>query len=184
MQGLEKLPDLLARHDWPAAERMLKRAAERKDAPAAVFYNLGKVMMEQGKWAPARKRLRQAVEVEPGHANAWFELGRATLEAGDLTEAADAFGRALMLVPEDGDARRNFGRVALRLGRVADAWEALLPLQGTDPEVDMLLYRAAAEGRQPEAESLRAELWDDPARRQHAIVASVRASKGRLPLRF
>ena len=53
MSGLEKLPGLLASGDWAGAERLLKRAAKARGAGAAVFYNLGKVYLEQGRAAPA-----------------------------------------------------------------------------------------------------------------------------------
>ncbi|QPM90221.1 tetratricopeptide repeat protein [Pseudooceanicola algae] len=180
MKGLDQLPALLAAGDWTSSERLLLRAAKGKGAPASVFYNLGRVMMEQGKMRPAETWLKRAVAADPSHANGWYELGRARLEMRDLQAACQCFARSLALAPADPDARISLGRVALRLGEYVKVREALAPMAWRDGEVDGMLYRAAAELRLPEAEALRDTLWQrDPAR---ALKAVTRASKGRLKL--
>lgn len=182
MKGLENLPGMLAAGDWPAAEKLLLRAARARGAGVPVFYNLGRVMMEQGKWRPAQTWLKRALAADPRHANAWYELGRAALELEDLQTALRAFAKSVEAAPDDADARISLGRVALRLGDHARVREALAPLAGRDAEVDGMLYRAAAELRLPEAAELQAALWErDPAQ---ALKAVTRASKGRLSLQL
>ncbi|WP_158585618.1 tetratricopeptide repeat protein [Pseudooceanicola sediminis] len=184
MAERDPLTGALAHGDWPLAERLLMRAAHKGKPPAAVLYNLGRVMMEQGKWGPARTWLRRALARDKGHAKAWFELGRVELELGDLDAAGAAFGRVLGLTPGDSDARINLGRIVLRLGRYEELRAVLQPLAGRDVEVDGMLYRAAAELRLPEAEALRRDLWrrDGRGERAAALRALTRASKGCLPL--
>lgn len=160
------------------------RAAKGGKAPAPVLYNLGRVMMEQGKWAPARIWLRRALGRDGAHASAWFELGRVELELGNLQAAGTAFAKVLTLTPGDTDARINLGRIALRLGNYAQVRAVLQPLAGRDGEVDGMLYRAAAELRMPDAAALQADLWRRTGRgdRAAALRAVTRASKGCLRL--
>lgn len=181
MSGLQKLPALLAAGDWVAAERLLKRAAQGKGAGAPVFYNLGKVYLEQARAEPAITWLRRAVATDPTHASAWFELGRAAVLAEDLPLAAAGFERALAQVPGDRDARRNLGRLLLRLGRFAQARAIWAPLAG-EAEADAAIYRAAAECGDADVGALRAALLARPEARPQAIKALVQVSKGSLPL--
>lgn len=181
MTGLEKLPGLLAAGDWAAAEKVLKRAAKGR-APVSVLYNLGRVLMEQGKWGPARIWLHKAVRAAPDHADAWFELGRTALELSDPDAACDSFARAVALAPGDVDARMNWGRLAVRLGRFEQGLEALRPLAGTNGEADAWLYRAAAESGDPATGTYRAALWAAQSGRARAIRTATRVAKGQLPL--
>ncbi len=184
MKALEKLPHLLAAQDWAAAEKLLKRAATAKAVPVAVLYNLGRVLMEQGKWAPARVWLRRAVQAAPDHAHAWFELARTDLELGDMAAALTRFERALALDPADADARLNAGQLAVRLGQYATAVTLLRPLAGHSAQADAWLYRATAEARDPQVDLYRRTLWARPDARALALTTAARVSKGQLPLTF
>ncbi|WP_028092372.1 tetratricopeptide repeat protein [Pseudodonghicola xiamenensis] len=183
MAGLEKLPALLAAGDWAAAEAVLKRAARARGAGAAIFYNLGKVYLEQGRAAPAMTWLARATGADPTHARAWFELGRAALLAEDFASAERGFDRALALVPGDMDARRNLGRVLLRRGGFTRARAIWAPLAG-EPEADAALYHAAAEAGDAEAADLLAALLARPEARALALKTLVQTAKGTLPLQL
>ncbi|WP_417672739.1 tetratricopeptide repeat protein [Pseudodonghicola sp.] len=181
--GLEKLPALLAAGDWAAAEAVLKRAARARGAGAAIFYNLGKVYLEQGRAAPAMTWLTRATTADPRHARAWFELGRAALLAEDFASAERGFERALTLVPSDADARRNLGRVLLRRGGFTRARAIWTPLAG-EAEADAAIYRAAAEAGDADAGDLRAVLLARPEARALALKTLVQTAKGSLPLQL
>lgn len=178
---LQQLQAALINGDWPAAERLLAPQARRPGAHPSLLYNYGKVLIELGQAKAAVEALRRAVEADPSHGNAWFELGRAALMLEDFAAALEAFGQALSLAPGDADARRNLGRVALRLGIWELAEKAWGPLAG-DPEVDIALYRLAAETGAPDAEARRAALLRDHPNRAAVIQALVRVSKGTVPL--
>ncbi|SMX44977.1 Tetratricopeptide repeat protein [Actibacterium lipolyticum] len=182
MVNLSQLPRLLQQQDWPAAERLLRRAAKDKAATAAVFYNLGKVLEAAGKPAQTAAWYRKAVAKDPNHANAWFELGRAQLANHDFAGAEGAFAKAAALSPDDGDALLNLARIRLRLGKwdTARAAWAQLP---ESAERTAAMYRIAAELGAPTAE-LRRALLADPAARATALKALTRTAKGSLPLRL
>lgn len=181
MADLSTLPRLLAAADWPAAERLLRRAA-RPDAPAAVFYNLAKVLEAQGKSGQMEHWLRRAVAAGPGHAPAWFELGRCHHAAGAPGPALAAFRKAACLAPGDGEAWRMVLRLALRLCDWAGAEAALGHLPAC-PETAAARYRVLAETRRAGAAE-RAALLADPASRPEALKALTRVAIGTLPLRL
>jgi len=183
--ALDRLPALIAAQDWPAAERLLRRAAKDRDAPAAVFYNLAKVLEHAGKPAQCRTWLKRAVAVDPRHGDAWFELGRAAIAAGDLTEALTAFRHAARLAPEDADAWRNLGQVALRLGdwqTARTAWGRLGCSPEADPEAVAGLYRAEAELGLTNLARAAALIADRPG--PQSLKALTGTAKGHLPFRL
>ncbi|WP_299966363.1 tetratricopeptide repeat protein [uncultured Roseobacter sp.] len=181
MVDLATLPALLAAQDWPRAEKLLRRAAQKRDAPAEVFYNLAKVLEALDKPEQSRRWLKRAVTQRPGYASAWFELGRAALASRDLPAARDAFARAARLDPADADARRSLGRVALRLcdwDLAAQCFEG-----GEDTEARHARYRIAAETGQAQAAD-RAALWSDGSARALTLRTLTRVARGTLPLRL
>ncbi|QFT98649.1 Anaphase-promoting complex, cyclosome, subunit 3 [Roseovarius sp. THAF8] len=179
MADLSRLPALLQAEDWAAAERLLRRAANAKSAPAEVFYNLAKVLEESGKSGQRVQWLRRAVLRRSDYAKAWFELGRAELEALDLRAAHRAFDKAHKLDPGDSDARRMFARLCLRLGQ----WDKAETAFGNaeDAEARLARYRIAAEtGRSTRAD--RHALLLDQSLRPQALKALTRTAKGAIPL--
>lgn len=181
-----RLPALLAARDWAGAERVLRAEAKRKNAPCAVFYNLAKVLIESGKAAQAGAWFERAVRTDPTYQAAWFELGRWAMARGEAARARDAFARAVLLAPEDLDAHANLARLALRLGDWAGALEAAQAVLAQTPDrADMLevAYRAAAETRDPAAQTYRARLYDVSGGGALWLRAVTRVAKGHVSLR-
>ncbi|MHC0053471.1 tetratricopeptide repeat protein [Actibacterium sp. D379-3] len=181
MVDLSTLQAKLAAQDWAGAERLLRRAAQDRRAPAQVFYNLGKVLEAAGKPQQSGPWYRKAVAGDPAYALAWFELGRWAVAADDLALAEKAFAKAVDLAPEDADAWRNLGRVRLRLGQWAAARIAWARF--ADGEARSALYRIAAELGE-DVQDLQRGLLADPALRPEAMKALTRVARGRVPLRF
>jgi tetratricopeptide (TPR) repeat protein len=181
--GLQALPALIARRDWPAAERLLRRAARRAEAPAAVFYNLAKVLEAQGKTEQRLAWLARATAADPAHADAWFETGRARLDAGDLAGAEAAFARAAALQPQARDAWAMLLRLRLRLARWREAREALARAGDLGGEGKIAAFRIACELGEPAAAE-RAAMLADPGLRPAALRALAQTARGRLPLRL
>lgn len=179
MKDIHALPGLLATHDWPAAERVLRRLAKGKAPGPEVFYNLAKVLEAASKHDQRVYWLERAVAAQPRYGIAWFELGRAALQSGALAQAQDAFQHAVDLMPKDADAKRNLGRIALRRGDwpVAETCFAALP----DLEAQIAIYRLRAETGQA-SKALRDALLAQPAARPAALRALTRTAKGSLPL--
>lgn len=181
MATMADLPQLIARADWPGAERVLRRAAQGPNPPAAVFYNLAKVLEAQGKHTQRGLWLERALAVDPGHALSWFDLGRLHTEAQPRA-ALRAFARAAALVPSDLESQRMVARLALRLGDWAALAGALAHLP-QDGESRIAAYRLACETGQ-DARALRDALLADPAQRPAALAALGRVARGSLPLRL
>jgi len=182
MIDLRPLPRLIAARDWAGAERLLRQAAALPAAPAAVFYNLGKVLEARGAAEPRAPWYDRAVTADPRQAAAWFELGRARLAESAFAAAEPAFARAVALDPADADGWRNLMRLRLRLGDWpgVEAAAARLP---ADAETRAATYRAGAEqGRDMAA--ARAALLADPAMRPEALKALTRVAQGAVPLRI
>ncbi|MCI4661200.1 MAG: tetratricopeptide repeat protein [Neomegalonema sp.] len=181
---LDKLRKALSTQDWASAERLLRRAAEQRTAPASVFYNLAQVLVRADKGEEAGPWYRKAVGRDPGHAHAWHEYGAWLTERGELAEAMSAFSRAARLAPQDTDAQRNLGRVALRLGEWEVARGAFLALGPQDDEAALALLRLALETGAPDAQTraMRRELAQKPALRAHLLKTLTRSARGRVPL--
>ncbi|WP_068300418.1 hypothetical protein [Pararhodobacter sp. CCB-MM2] len=178
MSDLSRLPHLLSRQDWAGAEALLRRALIDPKAPAALAYNLAKVLELQGK--DGVEWLRRCVAQEPRHADGWFELGRA-LMVTDFAGAEAAFAHSVALKPA-ADAWLNLARLRLRLGDWAGCGAALAQLPQT-AETRAMAYRVACEtGSDTSAQ--RADLLSRASERPEALKALTRTAKGHLPLRL
>ena len=180
MSDLSRLPHLLSRQDWAGAEALLRRAMIDPKAPAALSYNLAKVLELQGKGSESVDWLRRCVAQEPRHADGWFELGRA-LMVTDFVAAEAAFARSVALKPA-ADAWLNLARLRLRLGDWAGCGAALSHLPQT-AETRAMAYRVACETG-AETAALRADLLSRASERPEALTALTRTAKGHLPLRL
>ncbi len=179
---VEKLRAALAAEDWDAAERVLRRAVARKDAAAADFYNLGLVLVRQGREAQAETMLRRALARDASHADAWCELGALLLRRHDLAAGEGALARAAALRPGDAVVRRDLARVRLRLGLWEAAARDWAAFPG-DAEADAALLRIALETGAADAPDRRRAMAAVPARRAHLLKAITRTGRGKLPLR-
>lgn len=181
-----KLAAAISRSDWPTAERLLRQWAQKKSAPATVFYNLAQVLVRSGKADQAGAWYRKAVAADPGYADAWCEYGAWRLERGEAAEARAAYAKALALRSEDLDARRGAARTAMRLGewRAAAAdWTMVLQSAPDDEEAQVGALRAALETNDPSAGQARRELAARPQARPALLKALTRSAKGSVPLR-
>lgn len=179
MKDMKSLPALLSGHDWPAAERLLRRLAKGKAPPPEVFYNLAKVLEAAGKPDQMKHWLQRAAIANPNYGIAWFELGRIALDQGALNEGQAAFQRAADLMPTDKDATRNLGRIALRLGDWDKATACFA--RQTDKEAQLARYRIAAETGSS-TKDLRYALLAQSAWRPEVIKTLTRTAKGAVPL--
>lgn len=181
---MQKAAEAIAKGDWAAAERALRRLAQGKGAGAQVFYNLAKVLIEGGKPQQAGAWFGRAVKTKSDYALAWFELGRWRLDQGALAPAAEAFARAAQQDPSDADAWRNAARLQERLCRFDAArcsWERLAALAPEDVEVRLGRARACFELGEPEAaEALLAGLPAEA--RAKALSVRTHVARGRLSL--
>jgi protein O-GlcNAc transferase len=64
---------------------------------AALYYNLGLLMAQEGKKEEARDALRQALAIKPDHFKAQYNLALILDELGEKDKAREAFAKALGL---------------------------------------------------------------------------------------
>lgn len=184
------LAEALGRGDWKAAEKILRRDAAVRGAPAPVFYNLAKVLEADGRGAQSGHWLKEAVRRDPAYAIAWFELGRWMLAEGDLAGARRAFAKAASGDPSDGDAWLNLARLECRLGNWRGTLEALGRLAKTAagsarelaPELARLRYRAEAELGETSPEAAVLLLTEMPGAESAKAVSHT--GRGHLPFRL
>lgn len=182
MKDRDKLTSLLRSGDWDSAEKLLRRAAKSPDAPAAVAYNLAKVLLEKNNQRQAIHWFRTALSKNPRHAAAWFELGRCFIEAADLVQARACFANVVDIDPTDQDAWRNLGRVALRLGEWETAERAWSRFADDDSEAACGLFRANAELGKANLSDAQALVTRFPG--PESLAAITRPGRGVLPLRL
>lgn len=180
-----RLGAALSAEDWPSAEAMLRQAADAPGAPAAVFFNLGQVLVRAGRSDEAAHWYERAVAAEPGYVNAWCELGAWSAERGDPARALTAYETAIQHAPRDADAVRGAARAALALGDWARAgrYWAAIAASGADGEAALGLLRVALETGDPAAKAMRAAIARNPKLRPALMKTLSRVGRGALPLR-
>src|SRR5215468_8622807 len=72
-------------------------------ADEAIWFGLGRTLLELGRPAEAADALREALRLRPDYTAAHRDLGRALLEAGRADEAARALERAAQVAEETRD---------------------------------------------------------------------------------
>lgn len=181
MENFDKIPKLILNQDWIAAERLLKKAAQSKNASPDVFYNLAKVLEARNKYRQCGVWFRKAVNARRDYQIAWFELGRWSVSYGMLRSAFEAFENAYILDSKDKDAAINLARVALRLGK----WEIAGRLweQFDDQEAKQAMYRICVESGEDGIQTLK-NLLSQKSIRAEVIKTMTRTAKGRIPLKF
>jgi len=141
-----------------AAAAYQKAIAASNGSDAKPYFDLGTLLMENGKAREALPNLVQAVRIRQGDAAAHRELGKAYLELNRLPEAQAELEKAAKLAPENGPIHFLLARVYRKRGMEQEArteTEQYSALTGAHsaPETPLQEARALLEqGRLPEAE--------------------------------
>lgn len=96
------------------AEKLLRRAIERRPGDAGPRVALATAYRHLGRPGPATEELLHALQIDPRLAQAHANLGRLLLESGSIADAARSFERALAIRGDYPDALAGMG-AALRL---------------------------------------------------------------------
>jgi tetratricopeptide (TPR) repeat protein len=88
------------RHDWPAAEMYLQRAAKIDPAAADNYLQLGMIDLHTGRAQEAESNFRAAVGLRPDEPMYRFTLGIALQQRNNCAEAIPQFAEALALKPD------------------------------------------------------------------------------------
>jgi tetratricopeptide (TPR) repeat protein len=88
---------------------------------AEAHYNLGNVLLHQGKEAEAIAHYEQALRLNPDYAEAYNNLGIVLMDQGRVPEAMAHFEQAVRIKPDHALAHNNLGNALLQSGRIQEA---------------------------------------------------------------
>ncbi len=87
------------------------------------YYQVGRLLAEQGANAEAEPSLLQAVALRPSFTEAWFTLGNLYLDTGRFDLALNAYEHARKLEPQDAVYYAHAGKALAKLNRRPEAME-------------------------------------------------------------
>lgn len=90
------------------------RAAPRN---SRAHYNLGVVLVDEGRLDEADPSFRRAIEIKPDYHEACYNLGLSLAKRGRFEEAVTQFAAALRVDPDNADVHNNMGNALNALGR-------------------------------------------------------------------
>jgi predicted O-linked N-acetylglucosamine transferase (SPINDLY family) len=137
-QGFDKRKQ--GRHE--EALQDYQRAAALPGAPAAVFFNIGNVLLDLGQWAQAHAAFGQALAMAPDFLAATMQAARCLVKLGNFDAARSHFEQVLRSDPHNFSAWLECGHVCRQQGLTVQMlacyrqaavcepqrWEALLAL--------------------------------------------------------
>ena len=106
---------------WKDSETLYRRALAVTTRNAAMYNNLGLLMMERGNLPEAETQFRSALEVRPTHAKAHTNLALILSRKGDAAGAAQHSRQAVQLAPLLPEVRSNLGQVLQSQGDLTGA---------------------------------------------------------------
>lgn len=118
-----------------ASEALAQSSQDAKAAAAQKHYELGTLLLTQGRVADAAAELKAAAEGRKTDAETWYLLGIALSRGGKNKDARKAFEKALKLRPAYADAHAALGYTHLTLGKPRDAERAARRALDIDPQV-------------------------------------------------
>jgi Flp pilus assembly protein TadD len=121
-----------ALQDLDAALGLFKKAAAMAPQESEPLYQMGSVLVEQGRLADAADVLLRLVQLHPSHAPAWCRLGAVLQQAGMQDRAEAALERAIALDKNQADAWFHTGLLRqdrAELAGAAQAFRVALQLQ-------------------------------------------------------
>jgi tetratricopeptide (TPR) repeat protein len=141
--------------DYNSEMAIWQDTVEKRPNNARARYNLGVILVEQGRLPEAIGQYEQALRIKPGYAEVHYNLGVALVQLGRLPEAIGHYEQALRIKADFADAHNNLGIALVQLGRLPEAighYEQALRIK---PDFAVAHYNLGialvGEGRLPEA---------------------------------
>ncbi len=119
-----------------AIER-LRHAIRRSPQDPALYYELGSLLLAQGRSEDALENYRQALSLAPGHPQILLQIGNTFAAMGQYQEAIGQFQASLKADSTDAATHFNLGNALRELGRpeqAANAYRAALRLNPQDAD--------------------------------------------------
>lgn len=116
----------------------LHRAIAREPRNPALHYDLGTLLLQQGRAQDAVARYRAALKLAPDHPQILLQLGNAHAAMGNFNEAAAQFRASLQSDPAQPAAHYNLGNALRELGQpeqAATSYRAALQMAPRDADI-------------------------------------------------
>lgn len=108
-RAVQETINLLKQGAYATGESLLKGLLTRYPDDAALLFNYGMVLSDQGRIKEAIDILGKAVKIDPDDANSWNALGVAQSRAGDFDKAIFSLKKSYELDSGNGYTARNLG---------------------------------------------------------------------------
>ncbi len=118
--------------EFPRAEAIFKRSLDLTPNGAAIWVELGAVLLQQGQTAGALAAFERAIQLDPEMVEAYNSAGAIWFETGDSARAEPALRNAIRIQPNYAPAHNNLGNFLSAAGRFEEAryhFEAALRIQ-------------------------------------------------------
>ena len=125
---------LEATRDLPGATEEYRRVQSLIPHHHVGYYQVGRLLAEQGRGEEARKSLNRALELRPDLGAGWYELGGLCIAEGRHEEALQHLARARQLVPQDAQIPLQCAKALSRLKRSDEAIQQARESLRLDPE--------------------------------------------------
>lgn len=122
--------------DTSAAVRLYQRVMRLDPSDAAAAFNLGNLLMRDGKKADAERAFKAAVRADKRFPEVWYNLANLYDEQDRTLDAIEALQRALAIDPDYADAVFNLALILHRRGQHIEAasyWRRYIALDATSP---------------------------------------------------
>ena len=119
--------------DWPAAEKVLKRAVELSDCPARLYKMLAETSERRAKTGQAIQYYEHYLTMEPRDGPAWHALGSIYFETARFEKAVSPLQMAVKHNADNYDDLVMLGKALFKLGKYAVALEPLRSAHRTRP---------------------------------------------------
>jgi len=123
----------VAAADLAAAEASFTAAVAAAPQSAAAYFELGSLLLSQGRAADAVEPLQRTLSLRPRYPRAHLLAGVALSALGRLDAAATELARAVTLEPQGVEARLQLAVLEMRRGRMASASDHFALVLERDP---------------------------------------------------
>jgi tetratricopeptide (TPR) repeat protein len=106
---------------WQNSIRLYKHTLKVTSKNSLIHYDLGVVMLRQGRYSDAITHLSESLRIEPDDAEAHNNLGIALVRQGKIQEAMVHYAEALRIKPDDAGTHNNLGVALARQGKIQEA---------------------------------------------------------------
>jgi Flp pilus assembly protein TadD len=106
---------------WQNSITLFKHTLEVTSENSLMHYDLGVIMLRQGRYSDAIAHLSESLRIEPDDADAHNNLGIALGRQGKIPEAMIHYAEALRIKPNFAGAHNNLGVALARQGKIPEA---------------------------------------------------------------